>query len=86
MKPDVLIIHLGYFKEIVTKRFLQQYGGEEESFEENLETIERLEPKKTVFTHIEEAWGRSYENYKQIENQLEKFNIQFAYDGMVIKI
>ena len=86
MKPDVLIIHLGYFKEKVTDMFMQHFAEDEQSFEENLETIRRLSPKRTVFTHIEEAWGRSYDDYKKMESQLKDLNIHFAYDGMVIGI
>ena len=86
MKPDVIILHLGYFKELVTSTFILRYGDEEESFDENLQTIKRLGAKKAVFTHIEEAWKKSYDDYKRMENQLREFNVEFAYDGMMIKI
>lgn len=84
MKPDVLILHLGYFRELVTSRFLLYYGDEEDSFDENLQTIRRLGAKRTVFMHIEEAWGRSYDDYKRMEDQLKEFNVEFAHDGMTM--
>jgi len=86
MKPDLLILHLGYFKEIVppTSGILQ--SEEEESFDDNLRLIKRLEAKKTVFTHIEEDWDRSFDDYRRMEYQLKEFNIKFAYDGMMIKL
>jgi len=82
MKPDVLILHLGYFKELVPPSI--DLG--EDSFDDNLQTIMELEAKKTVFMHIEEIWGRSYDDYKEMEGQLKEFNVEFAYDGMRIKI
>lgn len=36
--------------------------------------------------HIEEAWGKSYDDYKQMEKELKQYYIEFAYDGMSIKI
>jgi len=82
MKPDVIILHLGYFKELVSPGV--DLG--EESFDENLQTIKRIGAKKAVFMHIEEAWEKSYDDYKRMEDQLREFNIEFAYDGMTIEI
>jgi len=82
MDPDVLILHLGYFKELVPRGIdLGEY-----SFDEDLQTIKKLRAKKTVFTHIEEVWRRSYDDYKRMEDQLREYNIEFAYDGMIIKL
>ncbi len=82
MKPDLLILHLGCFRELVPLGI--DLG--EDSFDDNLQTIRKLGAKKTVFTHIEEVWGRSYDDYKEMEKQLVEFNVAFAYDGMRIKI
>ncbi len=38
--------------------------------------------KKVVITHLEEDWGKSYEDYLTLEKQYEA--IEFAYDGMII--
>jgi phosphoribosyl 1,2-cyclic phosphate phosphodiesterase len=58
----------------------------EDSFQEDLETIKKLGAMKTVFMHIEEAWGKSYDDYKRLEADLTSLNIEFAYDGMRINI
>lgn len=58
MNPDVLILHLGYFKEMVPPNPNDFLGDEEESFEENLQIIKKLKAKNTVFTHIEEMWKK----------------------------
>jgi phosphoribosyl 1,2-cyclic phosphate phosphodiesterase len=84
MKPDLLILHLGYFKEIVPPTL--EISEEEESFDDNLRLIKRLEAKKTVFMHIEEVWDRSFDDYRRMEYQLKEFNIKFAYDGMIMKL
>jgi phosphoribosyl 1,2-cyclic phosphate phosphodiesterase len=54
------------------------------SMEEALKLAKNLEAKKTVFTHIEEEWGKSYDDYKVIEGLYGRGNIAFAYDGMKI--
>ena len=40
--------------------------------------------KKAIVTHIEELWGKSYDDYKELEMKLN--NIQFAFNGMEIEI
>lgn len=40
--------------------------------------------KKVIVTHLEEDWGKSYDDYTNLESQYD--NVQFAYDGMVIDI
>lgn len=84
MKPDLLILHLGYFKEIVPPTL--EISEEEESFDDNLRLIKRLEAKKAIFMHIEEDWDRSFDDYRRMEYQLKEFNIKFAYDGMIMKL
>jgi phosphoribosyl 1,2-cyclic phosphate phosphodiesterase len=83
MNPNLLILHLGFFEELVPDGILYE---QEDSFEEDLVTIDRLNAKKTLFMHIEEAWGKSYDDYKRMEKELRRYRIEFAYDGMVIQI
>lgn len=83
MNPDLLILHLGFFEDVVPKGWRYE---NEDSFEEDLKTIVKLKAKKTVFMHIEESWKKSYDDYRKMENKLKKYNIQFAYDGMSISI
>lgn len=40
--------------------------------------------KKVIITHLEEDWGKSYDDYKKLENKLD--SIHFAYDGMKIQL
>jgi phosphoribosyl 1,2-cyclic phosphate phosphodiesterase len=56
------------------------------SMQEALELVEILRATKTVFTHLEEEWGRSYDDYKVIEEQHSKHDIRFAYDSMKIHV
>jgi phosphoribosyl 1,2-cyclic phosphate phosphodiesterase len=36
--------------------------------------------------HIEEEWGKSFDDYKKIEEKYARYNLQFAYDGMKIEL
>ena len=40
--------------------------------------------KKVVITHLEEDWGKSYDDYLKLENEYE--GIVFAYDGMTLEV
>ncbi len=37
-----------------------------------------------IATHLEEDWGKPYDDYKALESEYE--NIRFAYDGMIIEL
>lgn len=54
----------------------------------SLEEIKDIKNKynihKVIVTHLEEDWGKSYDDYLEIEKQYD--NIQFAYDGMELEI
>lgn len=45
---------------------------------------EKWNINKVIITHIEEDWGKSFTDYKEMEKSLS--NITFAYDGMKIEI
>ncbi len=51
---------------------------------DNLRIINSLNPKKVVFTHIEEDDGLSFDDYRKLEKNYSNFT--FAYDGMYIDI
>jgi phosphoribosyl 1,2-cyclic phosphate phosphodiesterase len=55
------------------------------TIEELLEIIDTLRVKRTIAVHIEEDFGRSYDDYRKIENQYDRA-IEFAYDGMKIVV
>lgn len=43
----------------------------------------KLNARRIIVTHIEEEWGKTYDEYKQLEKE---YNLEFAYDGMRMKI
>lgn len=52
--------------------------------EEIVELKNKYNIKKVVMTHLEEDWGKSYDDYLELEKQYEDIN--FAYDGMIIDL
>lgn len=44
---------------------------------------QELNAKETLMVHIEEEWGKTYDEYKQLEKEC---NVKFAHDGMKIRI
>jgi phosphoribosyl 1,2-cyclic phosphate phosphodiesterase len=52
------------------------------SMEDVLNIKSRLNIKKVIITHIEEDWGKSYDDYKKLEKEYE--DTCLAYDGMEI--
>lgn len=39
---------------------------------------------KVIFTHLEEDWGMSYDDYLNLEKNYD--NVKFAYDGMEVLV
>jgi phosphoribosyl 1,2-cyclic phosphate phosphodiesterase len=54
------------------------------SFASALEIKQKYRIKRMVMTHIEETWGKSYDDYRTWEKELDK--VEFAYDGMEIEL
>jgi len=54
------------------------------SMENIQEIMKRYKIKKVIITHLEEDWGKSYDEYKKLEQEYE--DIIFAYDGMEIEL
>ena len=54
--------------------------------DELVKIIESLNVKRTIGVHIEEEWGKSFDDYKRIEKQYKEFNIEFGFDGMRIEL
>jgi phosphoribosyl 1,2-cyclic phosphate phosphodiesterase len=54
------------------------------SIEDVLEIKRRLSVAEVVVTHIEEDWGKSYDDYAALEQKYP--NVRFAYDGMVVSV
>lgn len=84
---DAFVTQPGYFETGLKCNFIyprDDYTRKElYSFDETLEIAKRIKAGRTVFTHLEEYWNRSYDDYKNIEKRYD--NVEFAYDGMVIK-
>ena len=68
------------------KRISPEHPLREElrSFDHVLGLRERLSANRLIITHIEEFWGKSYDDYITIEN--EYADVQFAFDGLVINL
>lgn len=80
--PDLLIIQWGCFKDIgIINPLLKE---ELYSDEEVLKICKDIHAKKVIFMHLEESYGRSYDDYKKLESKYK--NIKFAYDGMKVEI
>lgn len=56
------------------------------SIEEIIDLIKKYNIKKTIVVHIEEMWGLSYDEYKELEKQYTQYNIIFSYDGLKINL
>jgi len=54
------------------------------SIEDIVKLKEELKIKNVIITHIEEYYGKSFDDYRILEKKYE--NIKFAYDGMKIEI
>ncbi|MDR0293286.1 MAG: MBL fold metallo-hydrolase [Oscillospiraceae bacterium] len=53
------------------------------SIEDVLEIKRKLFVNDIIVTHIEEDWGKSYDDYITLEDQ---YGVKFAYDGMVVEV
>lgn len=53
------------------------------SFEEIRQLARKLNAKKTLVTHIEEEWGRTYDDYRKLEKE---YDLGFSHDGMKIRV
>ena len=54
------------------------------SLEEVRNIAKEINAKNIIITHIEEDWGKSYDDYKELEKSYD--NIIFAHDGMIIDL
>jgi len=54
------------------------------SMEDVMEIKRKLSIADVIVTHIEEDWGKSYDDYITLENEYR--NVKFAYDGMAVEV
>lgn len=85
---DILIIGNTVIGDKLKNEFILEIDNplREELFtmEEIIELKDKYYINKVILTHLEEDWGKSYDDYKALEKSYN--NIQFAYDGMVIEL
>jgi len=83
---DLLIIQPGFFETGLKDDFrypVKDRTREElYSFKQTLDIAKRIRAKKIVFTHLEEYWNRSYDDYKKLETE----NIKFGFDNMIFNV
>lgn len=87
-EPDILVIQPGIFEDGLKHGFT--YPEEHISrktlytIDETLSIAKKIRAKEVVFTHLEEYWNRSYDDYKSLQFRYK--NVFFAYDGMQLRL
>lgn len=88
LDADCLIIGNTIVGDVLKDGFLLK---EDNPLRDELFTINEIEDlkiryriKRVIITHLEEDWGKSYDDYIQLEKELD--GIEFAYDGMKIEV
>lgn len=83
---DVLIIGNTIVGDILKDGFVL---NKENPLRKELFTLEEIDAirkqyniKKVIITHLEEDWGKSYDDYMELEKEWS--GIQFAYDGLMV--
>jgi phosphoribosyl 1,2-cyclic phosphate phosphodiesterase len=87
-KPDLLIIQPGIFERGLKHDFIYPEDHISRTtlytFEESLSLAREIEAERVVFTHLEEYWNRSHDDYLAIQDEYR--NIRFAYDGLQLTV
>ncbi|MCM1183118.1 MAG: MBL fold metallo-hydrolase [Roseburia sp.] len=85
---DVLIIGNTIVGEVLKDGFVL---NKDNPLRKELFTLEEIDAireqygiKEVIITHLEEDWGKSYDDYRELEKKLNA--IQFAYDGLRIQL
>lgn len=83
-KADVLIIGNTIVGEVLKDGFILKKDNilRDELFtvEEVIALRDKYRIKEVIITHLEEDWGKSYDDYKELEKLYE--SVRFAYDGL----
>jgi len=85
---DLLIIQPGIFETGLKHRF--RYPPDHISrttlytYEQTLELAQRVRARRVLFSHLEEYWNRSHDDYTSLESG--DGRIRFAYDGMQVTV
>lgn len=85
---DILIIGNTIVGDVLKEGFVLE---EDNPLREELFTLDEIdslrkqyEIKEVIITHLEEDWGKSYDDYRELEKKLNC--IHFAYDGLKIEL
>lgn len=85
---DIMIIGNTIVGETLKNNFILKENNPLNNELFNIREIKKLRDqfniKKIIITHLEEDWGKSYDDYLNLEKQYT--NICFAYDGMKISV
>ena len=89
---DCWIKECGMFKEAPdgSTMFTDSLWAEEKeteiTFERTVEQVEEVRPERTILTELEEVYGRSYDDYLELEERYDRLGIAFGYDGMTVDL
>jgi len=85
---DVLIIGNTIVGDVLKDGFVL---NEDNPLKKELFTLDEIDTirkqygiKEVIITHLEEDWGKSYDDYRKLERKLN--SIHFAYDGLKIQL
>ncbi len=85
---DVLVIGSTIVGDVLKDGFVL---NEDNPLRKELFTLDEIDTirkqygiKKVIITHLEEDWGKSYDDYRELEKKLN--SIHFAYDGLKIQL
>lgn len=84
---DLAVFECGYFPETPDGvRILTDVDrtilGDELTHAEVMERVDRVDADRTLLTEIEHLYGRSYDDYRELEASYD--GVRFAYDGLTL--
>lgn len=87
---DLLFIETGWFGDTQERRAnlpKDHVWQDHVSFEENLDLVRNIKPKKTILMHLE---GTRHFDYDQMKEKIKPYdkelNLKVAYDGMILEV
>ena len=85
---DIMVIGNTIVGEVLKDGYILKEGNSISDELFSMNEIENLKDKynikKVIITHLEEDWGKSYDDYLKLQNQYNE--IIFAYDGMTFEL